>query len=229
MLNIDRCFSNNRIMKALTGVTKREFNELLNTFKKELKEHALNKKKERQREIGGGRPHTLHRATEKLFFILFYAKCYPTFDVLGFIFEVDRVQPCRWVQEYLPILEATLGRKVVLPVRQICSLEEFTHLFPSQTKEVFVDGTERAIQRPKDNEKQKANYSGKKKRHTRKNIIMTDQSKYIFLLTPTQEGKKHDKTAANEAELFDYIPENVKCWVDLAFLGVQKENPKLKL
>jgi len=229
MLNIKRCFSNNRLTKALTGVTKREFDKLLKTFKKELKEQALNKKKQRQREIGGGRKHTLKGTKEKLFFILFYIKTYPTFDMMGFIFEVDKAQPCRWIQQYLPILEATLGREVVLPVRQISSVEEFIQLFPPQVKEVFVDGTERPIQRSKDNEKQKANYSGKKKRHTRKNIIMTDKSKKIYLLTKTEEGKKHDKTAANEAEVFHHIGENVQCLVDLGFLGVQKEFPKLKL
>jgi len=228
MLNIKRCFSNNRLMKALTGVTKREFYELLDSFKIELNVHVLNKRKIRQRKIGGGKKHTLKRAEGKLFFILFYAKCYSTFDMLSFIFDVDKAQPCRWVQQYLPILEAALGREIVLPVRKISSIEEFMHLFP-QVKEVLIDGTERPIQRPKDPEKQKANYSGKKKRHTRKNIIMTDKSKEIFLLTNTQEGKKHDKRIANEAEVFHHIPEDVKCLVDLGFLGIPKENPKLTI
>jgi hypothetical protein len=39
----------------------------------------------------------------------------------------------------------------------------------SSTKEFVIDGFERPIQRPTDNEKQKKHYSGKQKRHTCKN------------------------------------------------------------
>lgn len=228
MLNIKRCFSNLRLMKALTGVTIKEFHKLLEPFALELERHKSSKKKGRKRQEGAGRHHTLETPTEKLFFILFYVKCYPTFDVLGFIFNVDRSQPCRWVQEYLPVLEAALGREVVLPVRKICSVEEFVALFP-EIKMVFVDGTERPIQRPQDKGKQKANYSGKKKRHTKKNIVITDEDKRVLFLSDTQEGKQHDKAVANEAEVFQHIPEDVKVQVDLGFQGVQKENPELTI
>jgi hypothetical protein len=41
-------------------------------------------------------------------------------------------------------------------------MEEFLQRFPD-VKEVILDGTERPIQRPKNPEKQKEHYSGKKK------------------------------------------------------------------
>jgi len=117
-------------MKALTGVTIQEFDKLSEAFTLELKRHDPSKNKDRKRREGGGRHHTLGTPAEKLFFILFYVKCYPTFDVLRSIFHVDCSQPCRWVQAYLPVLEATLGREVVLPVRKISNIAEFTDLFP---------------------------------------------------------------------------------------------------
>jgi len=40
--------------------------------------------------------------------------------------------------------------------------------------------------------KQKKNYSGKKKMHTRKNLIISDEKRRICYLSPTVEGKKHD-------------------------------------
>ncbi|WP_442948301.1 hypothetical protein [Nostoc sp.] len=54
-----------------------------------------------------------------------------------------------------------LHKKLVLE-----SIEDFTTRFPS-AQEVMIDGTERPIQRLKDEHKQKSHYSGKKKRHTR--------------------------------------------------------------
>ena len=55
------------------------------------------------------------------------------------------------------------------------------HLFP-EIKELMVDGTERKIQRPKNKKQQNKTYSGKKKIHARKNIIVSDKHKKIHTL-----------------------------------------------
>ena len=64
----------------------------------------------------------------------------------------------------------------------------------------FHDGIERPIQRPKDVEAQQAYYSGKKKQHTVKNniLIKVSDSKVVFL-TPSCEGRIHDKRIADTA------------------------------
>ena len=98
MLNLKRCFSDSRLMSALTGVTIKEFHKLLEPFTLALACHTTDKKQERKRKAGAGRRHTLQTPAEKLFFILVYVKCYPTFDVMSLLFNVDRSQPCRWVQ-----------------------------------------------------------------------------------------------------------------------------------
>jgi hypothetical protein len=87
------------------------------------KEEEKAKKEERKRRLGGGRKHTLSGVVEKLFFILFYLKCYPTFDLAGFIFDVDRSQACRWVHSLLALLEKALGKEMVLPCRKISNVE----------------------------------------------------------------------------------------------------------
>ncbi|MEO1619913.1 MAG: transposase family protein [Cyanobacteria bacterium J06632_3] len=63
--------------------------------------------------------------SKKLFFVLFYFKCYPTFDLAGLRFDVDRSQSNRWLHKLQPILEAALDRKILLPERQIRSMTEF--------------------------------------------------------------------------------------------------------
>jgi Helix-turn-helix of DDE superfamily endonuclease len=98
----------------------------------------------------------------KLLFILVYCKCYPTFDVLGVMFGFHRSCANDWVHRLLPILEAALGYQQALPLRQLNSMEEFLEKFP-EVKEVIFDGAERPVQRPKDSDKQKKHYSGKKK------------------------------------------------------------------
>jgi Helix-turn-helix of DDE superfamily endonuclease len=40
----------------------------------------------------------------KVFFILFYFKCYPTFDVLSIIFDLERGRSNRWVHRLQGIL-----------------------------------------------------------------------------------------------------------------------------
>jgi hypothetical protein len=88
---------------------------------------------------------------------------------------------------------------------------------------VIVDGTERPIQRPKDNDKQNRHYSGKKKRHTRKHTVMTTPDKQIIVLSPAREGKVHDKRQLAEEKLVDQIPDEVAISGDLGYQGLQNE------
>jgi hypothetical protein len=54
---------------------------------------------------------SLREVKEKLFYILFYLKCYPTYDLAGLCFDVDRSQAFRWVEELLPMLRKVLARE----------------------------------------------------------------------------------------------------------------------
>ena len=70
------------------------------------------------------------------------------------------------------------------------------------TPDLGLDGTERRRQRPQDAAEQRAHYSGKKKTHTDKNIVLINESssKAIYL-GPSEAGSKHDKKAADEAAI----------------------------
>ena len=98
----------------------------------------------------------MSKTADKLFYILLYLKIYPTFDVAGFLFDTDRSRTCRWVQQYLPVLEKTLGKTCDLPKRKIRSVEEFLKEFP-EVKDVLIDGTEGRINRPTNPKNQKKN------------------------------------------------------------------------
>lgn len=219
-------------MKSLTGVTINEFNSLLIGFEKQLQNHKkiVNKQKKRERKEGAGPKHTLDNPEKNLFFVLFYIKCYPTFDLAGFYFDVNRSQPFRWFNYLLPIIEKTLGYEIVLPERQINTPEEFQRKFP-EIKDLFIDGIERPIQRPKNGKRQRKNYSGKKKRHARKNIIASGENRNILVLTPTKSGKTHDKKLLDKSGFVNNIPKEITKWFDTGFLGVITDNimmPKKK-
>jgi len=218
-MNISLAFKNNRLMKSLTGLTVLEFDNLVPFFEQCLQE--ISSSKPRLRKVGGGRNGALPQGSDKLFFILFYLKIYPTYDLAGFIFGVDRSRPCRWVAQFLPVLEKILKRQCVLPKRQIHDVEEFLKLFP-EVKDLFVDGTEHRVQRPKSDKNQKRRYSGKKKTHTRKNLIASDENKRIMLISPTKNGRSHDKKLFDKAGWSHWIPPDVSLWLDTGFIGIGK-------
>lgn len=213
-------------MLALTGVTLQEFNNLIPAFsqawlEEKQKQHDRNSK---ERKLGGGRIGFLKTIERKLFFILFYYKCYPTYDLLSIVYDCNRSNACRRQFQLSDIVEKALGKKLTLPERQMKKLEDFFKAFP-EAREVFVDGAERPIQRPKNKEKQKANYSGKKKKHTRKNLVITEKNKRVGFLSKTVEGKKHDFTLLKEEAPPENMPPKIKKHMDLGFKGMQKQFP----
>lgn len=230
-MNIERLLKNERLTLALTGLNSKEFIDFLSVFakawrEKKTEQHILNSTG--QRAIGGGRKGFLKSMPEKLFFILFYFKCYPTYDVLSFFFNCNRSNAFHRREELGVILESALGKKMVLPERQMRSVEDFLKAFP-EAKEVFIDGTERPTQRPKDKDEQKNKYSGKKKRHTTKNIVITDKNKRIGFLSKTASGKEHDFTLLKEYAPPDNMPPKIKKHLDLGFKGFDKQFPDHKI
>ena len=182
----------------MTGLNRKAFDALLPTFSRVYEQSLL--QQPRQRAMGGGRKARLRNPQDKLFYILFYFKCYPTFDVAGLLFDIDRAQAHYWMHRLQLILEAALGQTMTLPERQLTGIEEFVVRFPG-VERVMIDGTERPIQRPQDLEQQKLNYSGKKKRHTRKHLAAVDQRKRVLVLSKAREGKLHDKKFHDEEDI----------------------------
>jgi len=224
MINMTRCFQDRRLFKAVTGTTSAEFNAILPAFEGVLTtmpaERAV-----RQRQAGGGRHHPLPTGREQLLFILLYITCSATFDVFGWLFDVDRAQPRRWVCAYVSVLEAALGRKMVLPDRTIERVEEFLRRFP-HVREVFVDGTERPIRRPTGKDARKPSDSGKNKGPRVNNGLVTTARKRVIALTDTCAGHLHDTTGANDHDLVEGIPPDVCVPVDSGVLGVPAAHPQ---
>lgn len=219
-MDISKLSHDPRAVKALTGLSYQEFSDLVPVFKKSIHDLRM-QKPDRKRKPGGGKKGVLKTTEEQLFFILFYLKTYPTFDVLAFLFGFQRGHACEAGHRYLTTLEKALGKKIVLPERKIRSVEEFLEKFP-EAKEVFFDGVERRTHRTKNQHK---TYSGKKKTHTRKNVVVVNEKKKVLVLTPTKPGRRHDKRIADKFLLAEHIPDHVLVGGDSGFQGIQHVHP----
>lgn len=133
-------------------------------------------------------------------------------EVQGFFIGFGKAQANKWVKRLTAIVNSALGYELQLPARG----ETMLAACPGLT--FIIDGTERPIQGPQDQERQQQHYSGKKKRHTVKNLVISDkQTKKLKVLSRTCEGKKHDKTLADEENY--RFPRNSKLYKDTGFQG----------
>jgi hypothetical protein len=222
MIDIPRAMQSERLMKALIGLTPAQFVELSDCFLPLLALHDRTVRKIRTRR---GKPPVLD-PMEKLFYILFYIRVYPTFDLAGWIFGVDKGTCNRWTAWFLPPLLAALGKELVLPARKARSAKELFDRMP-EVKAVLIDGTERPRRRPKNPQQQRRFYSGKKKRHTLKNILITTPDRRVLVLSATREGKAHDYACLKQSRLAAAIPRRRRCTTDTGFLGIAKDYPHL--
>ena len=229
---------------AFTGFTVEEFQILLTTFttvwERYVQQHSLPPEL-RQRGYGAGRKARLGTCQEKLLFILVYLKTYPIQEVLAFHFDMSQGQACQWIHVLSEVLQWTLGELGHLPERDPQKVKELLETYMDESSEhkaetelesFGIDGTERRRQRPRDQEKQKRFYSGKKKTHTVKNnLIVTLGKRRVEYLSGTWEGKKHDKKICDEEG--HEFPEGSTLYKDTGFqgyepAGVDTRQPKKK-
>jgi len=213
------------LLRSFTGLSPAAFAQLVDPFQaaydRTLAEEEARRPTPRQRRAGGGCKGALPTVEDKLLFILFYFKLYPIQMAQGFFFGLSQPQANYWIHRLTPVLHAALGYEAQLPARKAADVAQVLERCPGL--EFIIDGVERPIQRPKDTERQRTYYSGKKKRHTVKNVVVTDKrTRKIKALSGTYEGKAHDKRVADEAE-YRFPPES-KLWKDTGFQGYEPED-----
>lgn len=210
-----------RLLQSLTGFSATEFEALLPSFAAawESFEEDTFEQETRQRARGGGRKATLKGLADKLLFILFYFRQYPTQEVQGYLFGIGQPQANEWIHRLTGVLNQALGDELQLPERRPTKLVEVLAACPELT--FLIDGTERPINRPQDKDDQKTYYSGKKKAHTVKNNVITVRGGKVLYWSDTHEGKKSDKKIADE-EGYGFPPGS-KLLKDSGFQGYEPE------
>lgn len=204
---------------ALSGLTRAEFDDLLVAFTHVSQPSATltQQGQPRQRGVGGGRKATLQRAEDQLLFILVYQKTYPLQEIMGELFGLHVSNVNDWIHRLLPVLRDALDELQVLPARDASAVAQ-VQATRRTGQTVILDGTERRRQRPKSPEKQALHYSGKKKMHTDKNLVLTDrQTTRVLYLSQTYAGTAHDKKIADHEDIA-YRP-NTILYQDTGFQG----------
>jgi hypothetical protein len=159
-----------RQMKALTGVSQAQFDFLLPVFSQVYQE-AQHKRYEdgveagtRSRKPGAGITGKLPTMADKLKFVLYYYKTYPTFDVIGAQFDMVRSKANENLHKLSPILYDTLVQLDLMPYRELDSPDTLRKALEG-VDQLIIDATERAVRRSQDDATQREHYSGKKKPH----------------------------------------------------------------
>ena len=160
-MNYDKVRKNAPQLLSLTSMTVIEFEALLPTFKyhwDDYYSHYTLKGKLRERISYGRKTGKLPMISDKLLFILSYLKNNPLQQYHGATFGMTQPQCNDWVHLLSNILVKTLKTLGELPDRNSLRMEYVLN----GVQNILLDGTERLIQRPLDEDRQKSCYSGKK-------------------------------------------------------------------
>ena len=206
---------------SVTGLRLAEFTDLCQAFAKAYSSAYPAEQRmdgqARQRRAGAGRKARLASAEDKLVFILAYHKQYAlqTFHALQFGMSQGRAN--EWLHRLSPVLQQTLAQVGMTPVREGDHVAT-SALAHEGSADLILDGTERRRQRPQAATTQRAHYSGKKKSHSDKNIVLRNaHSQKVVYLSPTVGGSLHDKKVADEATIS--YPVNATLSQDTGFQG----------
>src|SRR5438309_821978 len=178
---------------------------------------------------------------DRLLFILVYLKTYALQVVHGRLFGMVQGKANQWIHALLPALLAALRALGDTPARTLTALAQRLGVSEADAAPVVVpleeepapvvavpaaapasppfahDGTERRIVRPQDPVEQTTCYSGKKKDHTVKNVLLVNALLTILFLSDTYGGRVHDLRIA-EATPYP-LPAGSGLLQDLGFLS----------
>jgi hypothetical protein len=211
--------------RQLTGLSVAEFQTLYEEVGGKIATYHREKlhQRERQRQVGGGGQYH-NDVRDRLLMSLMWLKLYPTYEVLGFLFDLHKSNIARNLHPILHVLQTELGYEIPTDFKRgrKVTLPEFIRDFPDVVG--IVDATEQAVERPQDPVAQKAHYSGKKKRHTLKTQIIVGATGEILGLSETVPGSVHDKTLYDQSGAGQRLEPDESCMADNGFQGIQHQH-----
>lgn len=155
-----RSIRTERQWRASTGLTKEQFYKLVGLFTTAYEEifgESL------EGDFSGNEGDVKFNTYEDLlFFGLYSIKSGLTYDLLGLSFDLSPSNVHAKQGMVLSVLQSALEQGGYMPKRVYNSNEEFIADWNSEAA-IMVDGTEQRRQRPKNQDDQKKDYSGKKK------------------------------------------------------------------
>lgn len=189
----------------------------------------------RKRAVGAGHRFA-HEERDRLLMALVWLRIYPTYEVLGFLFSLNKTNARRNVERVLEMLEGLAEFPFERPSTErvkLRSVRAVMDTFPEIA--LIIDTKEQRIQRPsgKDSEgksKERPYYSGKKRAHTLKNQIAVSPDGRIAAVSPSfPGGAPADITLLRQSGLLKKLAPDEGAMFDKAYVGLSKDFPNLSL
>ena len=131
--------------------------------------------------------------------------------------QLSQPQTHDWIHHVLPVVQHAFAALGVAPERDASRVATSARALEG-APDLAMDGTERRRQRPTDAAQHQEQYSGKQQTPTDKNLLLVNEpTNKVVSLGPTVAGKKHDKQAADEAQI--HYPINATLAKDTGLQG----------
>ena len=213
--------------RSFAGLTLEEFDKLYEFANKNYKEHEKKRldRDNRIKAVGQGRKFKLC-VKERLLMLLIYYRLYTSYELIGYLFDLDRSNICRDIKHLEPLVKGCIPvpEKIHKRTKKIGTIKELLEYYPEM--KAFLDATEQEIPRPKNKRRRKSHYSGKKKKHTVKTQLIVNNNGLIIHKSDYHRGREHDYTVWKKTDPF--IPEDVEVGMDLGYQGMKDDFPNLK-
>ena len=184
---------NERQMRACIGMDEERLNILSELFEKQYKLEANICYFEMMENLNLPQSIPFLDYKSIVFFILFCEKTGNTYDVLGFMFDMDSSTAHTNLNKFRPILQRALESSGDAPLREVNTLSDMEKIGANGSK-LMADATEIPIERRKNKEFRDKSYSGKKKAYRLKTTVISSYHKRITYLGAVFFGSQHDYT-----------------------------------
>jgi hypothetical protein len=210
---------------AMTGYSIEQFSKLLPYFEKAHQHYfsrydLSGKKKKEFRKFVIYSNSPLPTVADRLAFILSFKKLNPIQEQQADWFDMTQKQCNEFIHSLTIVLEDALQDGCAMPAATAGQLA--TQLDTAAANMLLLhDGTEREIPRPADEQTQKENYSGKKKKHTLKNAVIVTVTCLILFVGATVSGAVHDKKIAEQqySAVLTNAKAKITLWQDSGYQG----------
>jgi hypothetical protein len=237
MITYERLRQRPSAFRSLTGHSPDQFDALYAAFapaheqRRRTAPTTRREQRPRQRAVGAGAKHR-HDLRTRLLIALFWARVYPSFEVLGFFFSLDKTNVHDIVNDMLATLETLAHFPFERPPaerKKLHSPAAVMDAFPDVR--LVIDCKEQRIQRPKssqEDDRQKPYYSGKKKAHTLKTQIGVEPDGRIgHVAASVPGGANHDVSVARQTRVLEALdPAGEAAMADKAYVGLDKDYPE---
>ena len=194
-------YSSSRV-KALFGFHPKVLAEILLRVLPELekgRQQRLERREDRKRPVmaNDGKPRTV-LPVYKVLMTLLYLRHNVSHEVVGSLFGFSADSSENAFHEVLPLLRDLFPKEKWEAEKRHRTQPQWT---PDEVEMVIIDSFETPISRPSLHERQKRVYSGKKKRHTLKTQIITDQTGGILDISAGHRGPEADVKVYEKSSL----------------------------